>query len=121
MNATIGINISKMSPSLDRCLLPSNLYDAGCLTRNLCPQINSHIIKVGIIIIVCYIIYSWLSDWFFKKGYKLIPVYDYNNGFGKFIGNLNNEDTRIYWINWLKNRWITLFIAYITMIIYFNF
>ena len=93
--------------------------DVGIYYRNVCEQINNHFIRTGIIIVILYLFFCWFNWWFFNYGYKYI-TYDSSKGFGRFIGNLDNLDTRIYWDNFIKTKLLKLAIGYIVVIIYFK-
>jgi hypothetical protein len=96
--------------------------DAGIYYRNVCGQLSSYFIKVGIIIIALYIFISWFNWWFFNYGYLKISYkhYDQSTKLGKFIGSLNDLDTRIYWEYFIKMRLLKLAIGYIAVVVYFN-
>ena len=95
--------------------------DAGFYYRNVCEQINNYFVRTGIIIIILYLFFCWFNWWFFNYGYKLkIFNYDKLSKFGKFVGDLNNLDTRVYWDNFIKSRLLKLTIGYIVVTIYFN-
>ena len=88
--------------------------------KSICGQLNSYFIRTGLIIISLYILFSWFNWWFFNHGYKKIPYYDHNIGFGKFIGDLDNINTRIYWDIWIKDKLSKVMMGYIFIVIYFN-
>lgn len=87
--------------------------------QSICTQLNDYFIRTGIILICLYIFFSWFSWWFFNHGYKRIS-YDSSEGFGRFIGNLDNLDTRIYWDIWIKDKLSKLMMGYIFIVVYFN-
>lgn len=84
-------------------------YSIECLYKLICPQINNHFVRLGIIIIITYIIISWIKWWFFNHGYKKfnLPYFD-------FIHH------RLYWNMWIQDRFIIIMVIYIAMVVYLS-
>jgi len=90
-------------------------YDAQCIISQICPQINQHIITMGIYIVAFYILFSWFKWWFFKHGYKLLQDREY-----KFWGNFHKLSTRLYWDTYVRELYVKFMLAYIMMVVYLN-
>lgn len=90
--------------------------------KDICTQMSDYFVRTGIIIVCLYIFFSWFNWWFFNKGYKLISYkyYDQTTSFGKYIGNLNNLKTRIYWDIFIKDKLSKFMLGYIVVVIYLN-
>ena len=115
------MNISTNLSIKDFVRFNTSKVDAGIYYRNVCGQIDVYLLKTGIIIVLVYLFFCWFNWWFFNYGYKFkLFNYDKNSKFGRFIGDLNNLDTRIYWDNFIKSRLLKLTIGYIVVVIYFN-
>jgi hypothetical protein len=97
------------------CMTRKDAYSLDCLYKTICPQFNKYLIKTGLIIIITYIILSWLLWWFFKYGYKLTQYREI-----KFIGNLHHINTRIYWDTWIRARISKAMLGYISIIVYLS-
>ena len=87
--------------------------------QSICTQLGDYFIRTGIILICLFIFFSWFNWWFFNYGFKKID-YDKGSKFGRFIGNLDNKETRIYWDMWIRHKLSLLLIGYIVVVIYFN-
>lgn len=115
----ININFSEIAlnstaPNIYACK-GANMYSVECLNRLICPQISQHFIKMGIIIVIIYVLSSWLLNWYFSKGYlKYFPP---NN---KFFGNFEEIETRAYWELWINKRISNFMLAYIIMVVYLS-
>jgi hypothetical protein len=83
-----------------------------------CFQLNSQLIKTGFIIVIAYILYTWLGNYFFMHGYKRFK-YDKDSAIGRFIGDLDSLQTRIYWDSFIKDKFAKVMIGFIVMILYF--
>ena len=114
MNNLTNISIS----DLTKFNAPTRM-DAGVYYRTVCEQLNTYFIRTGIILVILYVFICWFNWWFFNYGYKKLN-YDSSKGFGKFIGNLDNRDTRIYWDIFIKEKLTKLLVCYIVVVIYFN-
>ena len=114
MNNTINLSIT----DLTKFNAPQT-YNVRNIYTSVCTQLNDYFIRTGLILICLYIFFSWFNWWFFNHGYKKIS-YDSSKGFGGFIGNLDNRDTRIYWDIWIKDKLSKLMIGYILIVVYFN-
>ena len=115
LNFTIGERV------IDQCLLPNNHYRADCLYKVLCPQLNDHIIRVGIAIIISHIVLSWLLWWFTSYGYKYLNYnYMQNRHLKKFLGDFREKDTRLYWDVWIRARLTALELGYIAMVVWLS-
>ena len=80
-----------------------------CVYAKICPQLTTHFITTGIIILSLYVVTSWVTWWFFKYGYKR-----YN------FKSLENEFNRLWWHDWIKARFLMIMTLYIVMVIWFN-
>lgn len=111
-----SINLSNIN--LSRFTTPQriNVLD---VYKDICTQLSDYFVRTGLIIICLYIFFSWFNWWFFNKGYKLIS-YDSSKGFGRFIGNLDYVETRIYWDIWIKDKLSKVMMGYIFIVVYFN-
>lgn len=107
-NITINLNALNQSISKD----PINIKDFVCY------QLNHQLIKTGIIIVVLYILYTWFSVYFFNSWYKKFK-YDKCSAIGRFIGDLDILNTRLYWDIFIRDKFAKVMIGYIVMIIYF--
>lgn len=116
MNNTLNISmidVSKFTAPAGRGINIQHFY------KDICSQLNSYFIRTGIILVCLYIFFSWFNWWFFNYGYKKID-YDKHSWFGKFIGDLDNIDTRVYWDIWIRNKLSKLLVGYIIVVVYFN-
>ena len=114
MNNTI--NLSNIDVS--KFVMPQKI-DMRVFYKSLCQQFNSYFVNMGITLICLYIFFCWFNWWFFNYGFKKFD-YDKSSGFGKYIGDLNNRDTRIYWDIWIKNKLSKLLVGYIVVVVYLN-
>ena len=103
------------NPNYPKECFENGQYSIECLYNTICPQLNSYFINTGIAIILIYILMSWLLWWYFKYGYKKFPI-----PANKFIGDMRNIETRIYWDCWIRARLTTLCIAYIAMVVWLS-
>ena len=87
--------------------------------KSICDQLSSYFVRTGLILIGLFIFFSWFNWWFFKYGYKKID-YDKSSGFGKFIGDLDNINTRIFWDVWIRHKLSLVLLGYIAVVVYFN-
>jgi len=116
-----GINTTEAIKNslVHSCQSNNGEYSAQCLYDVLCPQMSQYFINTGIIIIVAYIVLSWLCWWFFKYGYKHLK-YDKNSAFGKWLGDLDKKETRAYWDNFIKTRLVKVMLGYIAVVVWFH-
>jgi hypothetical protein len=63
MNQTM-IDFSGLNKTLDLCLNMDGSYKTECLARSLCQGLDGWIIKGCVILIMLYIVITWLSYWF---------------------------------------------------------
>lgn len=110
MNNTINLN-----QNFSNINIPIQTID---LKELACFQLSEHIIKLGIVSILLYIIYTWLSYYFFTKWYKYIK-YDKNNFISRFIGNLEDRERRLYWDFFIRDRFTKIFMGIVIVVIYF--
>jgi len=99
--------------------------DIGVYYKDVCQQLNKYFIRTGLIIIILYIFIHWFNWWFFNYGYKkfnnfIFLSFDEKSKIRKYIGNLNNLETRIYWDIWIKNKLMKLMVGYISIVVYLN-
>lgn len=107
------------NPNLPKVCWNGNEYSLEYMVNQICPQINAHMLNVGIGLIIAYVVVGWGSWWFFNYGWKRIPPYDTSKGFGKYIGDIAKIETRIYWDTWLKARVSRAMLFYITILLVF--
>jgi len=93
----------------------NSVHNGLGLYPSMCEQLNSYFIKMGLAIIILYIVSSWFLWWFFKHGYKML-----NNKKIGFIGDLSQLETRIYWDNWIRLRISKIMLGYILVNVWFN-
>ena len=98
-----------------KCMVREYAYDIDCLYKTICPQYNQYFIKIGLIIIISYIVIMFLKWLFLKHLYKLTP----NKKCG-FWGNFYNIETRIYWDNFINARLGKLMLGYIAVVVYLS-
>ena len=115
MNNTINLSINNLS----QFTFSNQRINILQVYESICGQLNSYFVNMGITIVCLYIFFSWFNWWFFNYGFKKID-YDKSSNFGKFIGDLNDKDTRIFWDTWIKERLSKLLVGYIIVVIYFN-
>lgn len=84
-------------------------YSLECLYEVICPQFNKYFIRVGLILIISYIIITWLLWWFMKYGYKRIG-YVYFQDFEK----------RVYWEVWIRQRLSLAMLIYIVVVVWLS-
>ena len=99
----------------DSCIRGLNTLDSECILRTFCPQLSRWYIHTGIIIIVTYLLLSWLLWAFLKYWYKYLP-----NRSLYILGNLHILETRIYWDTWVRARISKLMLGYIIVVVYLN-
>jgi len=117
MNTTIitdfGKNLSTGSygynPNLPETCWSGTKYSIECIYDVICPQINHHFVKTGLIIVITYIIISWVKWWFLNHGYKKFDK----------TAHLTRED-RLYYNTWIMDRIIMVSIVYISMVVYLS-
>lgn len=91
------------------------VYNADCMIKNICPQLNSYYVRMGIIILVSYVVISWFSWWFFNHGYKLTPNHKLS-----FFGNFHVLDTRIYWDTFIRSKLLKFSMGFIAVVVWLN-
>ena len=115
MNNSINISINDLS----KFVIPNQKIDILQVYNSICNQLGSYFVRTGLILICLFIFFSWFNKWFFNSGYKIID-YDKSSSFGKFIGDLDNIDTRIYWDIWIRHKLSLLLVGFIAVVVYFN-
>lgn len=125
MNESIIFNMSMPNLYGHVSGMPENCYSNGhynadCIFKLVCNQLNHWVIKTGIIIIVSFIIMSWILWYFLKYGYKYIPDYSGNEMLIKIFGDMRNLETRIYWDMFIRNKFLKIMTAYIAVVVYLN-
>jgi len=90
-------------------------FDSLGSYSSLCGQFNTYIVKLGIIIIISYIVLYWFLWWFLNYGYKKLksPL--------PYFGDLKIIDNRVYMDSWIKNKLSKFMLGYITVIVYITF
>jgi hypothetical protein len=112
MNNTINLSINDFTFSNQRI----NVLD---VYKSVCNQLGTYFIRTGLILICLFIFMCWFNKWFFNSGFKLIS-YNKSSTFGKYIGDLDNKDTRIYWDIWIRHKLSQVLVGYIAVVVYFN-
>lgn len=98
-----------------QCMIKGNQFSFECIYKTLCPQIPAWLVKTGLYIIIIYILVSWLLWFYFRFGYKI-----WKPNPNKFIGDMSNIETRIYWDSWIRIRLTKVMLGYIAVVVYFN-
>ena len=117
MNIThIPLNISTtlLDPTA-QCLNNNGVLSVECLNRLICPQLNNYFIKTGIWLVAIYIFVGWFLWWFMNYGYKLTEDTEV-----KYIGNMHDLKTRMYWDSWIRARMSILLLMYIVIVVWLN-
>ncbi len=105
---SFSLNISSKANSIyDICLTKEGFYGAECLYRNICTNLNQQFIKTGVIIIITYILIMW--------GLYFLNHYWYHR-----FDYFKEEHNLIYWNDWIKTRFLNLFLIYTAMYLFFN-
>ena len=118
MNNLTNISLNVSAIDVSQFVMPRKV-EIRFLYKSICQQFSSYFVNTGIILVCLYIFFCWFNWWFFNKGYKLI-IYDKSLPLGKYIGDLDNRDTRIYWDIWIRNKLSKLLVGYIIVVIYLN-
>jgi len=107
----------------DICKTAIGQYSADCLNKWFCPQINAYVVNVGLILVIAVVVGSWGLWWFVNHGYKLI---DYETpewlpgGWAFLIfGDLQKPETRIFWVDFVKDREIKILVGFVIIIVFF--
>lgn len=112
----LGNNLSNRINDIPaKCMLSKNSYSLDCLYNSICPQFNHYFIKIGLIIIISYIIISWFLWWFLNYGYKKLK-----NKKMQYIGNLDILETRIYWDTFIRAKITKVMLGYIAIVVYLS-
>lgn len=127
-NSSAYLANSDMFPGMNlpaECYLKANQYSAKCLNSWFCPQMPSYMVNLGIGLIIAYIVASWAlwalnQPWCYDKIDDWLIQY---RGAYEFIGDMTEFETRVYWIDFFKSRFITAFLIYlgITVWLYWGF
>ena len=124
INSSLGTLANPIKYNPEECIV-DGLHGIECLYATICPQMNQHIITLGLWILGIGIIFSWLSWWFFNHGYKkvnwlkLMNRSEYYKIFGEY-GNLMYYENRIFWMLWLKDRFFKFMLLYIAMVVWMS-
>jgi len=106
----IGKPLSNITNEIPlECMIRENAYSLDCIYKTICPQFNKYFIRIGLIIIIGYIIIMFLKWWFFKYGYLIFK-----------ITSLNDIDKRIYWDTFINSRLAKIMLGYITIVVYLS-
>ena len=120
MNNLTNISINVSGIDVSEFVMPHRM-DMRVFYKSMCQQFSSYFVNTGIVLVCLYIFFCWFNWWFFNYGYKLeMFSYDKSSKFGRYIGDLNNRDTRIYWDIWIRNKLSKLLVGYIVVVIYLN-
>lgn len=90
--------------------------DSISIYQSICYQYKSYIITTGIGIISLNILLHWFCWWFFNHGYKKIEIEE--GAFKRYIGNLDNLETRAYWDIFIKHKLNLLMMGFISVIVW---
>lgn len=96
----IGVNFSTIGGLLGKCQINFGEYDAACVYNHFCTQFNDYFIKMGISVVVVYIVGGWFLWWFLQHGYKMLPWDKINKDpvmLRLLMGDMRNIETRQYW------------------------
>jgi hypothetical protein len=85
----------------------SKTLDTDCVLRTYCPQLSSHIVNLGIIIIILIVALTWLKWWYLNHGYE------------KYMPNLTYEQ-RIKINNFIMDKLLKFCVGYIVMVVYMS-
>jgi len=99
-----------MNLSIDNVSIHMSAFDRipiEDITRSYCEQINHHVIMLGGIIVVGYLVLSWIKWWFFNYGYKYAESTYFNN-----------VDVRIYWDDFIKEKMLKFMLGYIALVVF---
>ena len=118
MNITNNINLTNFT-------ITNTNMDIGIYYKDVCEQLNHYFVTTGLILICLYVFICWFNWWFFNYGFKKIDYFkeiDYNKSseIRKFIGDLNNLETRAYWDIYIKSKLMKLLVGYIVIVVYLN-
>lgn len=103
------------------CMTYTNQYSTECIYQTICGQLNHWFLVMGILIILLWLVMSWLKWYFFRFGYKkILRFYDPTSAFWKYVGNLEYNGTRIYWDIWLDRRLTKFMLGYIVVMLWLN-
>ena len=89
--------------------------DVRGLIKNICSQYNTHMVKMGIIIVVSYIFLCWFNWWFYNHGYKKMENIKY-----PVLGRIYEVNRRIYLDVLTRNMHHKWAIAYIVVHLFFT-
>jgi len=122
----LPINISALNNTIymivdpyKECFLNGQMK-LECINRYICPQIPKYFVKTGFLIIIAYILISWLLWWFFRHGYKMIDYSKYSreDAFNRFVGDLREESTRIYWDYFIRDKLAKLLLGFVVVMVW---
>lgn len=88
-------------------------YSLECLYNILCPQFNSYFIRIGITLVVAYILITWLLWWFMRYGYMYLSRKTDNLYFMSF-------EKRVYWEVWIRQRLEWAMAVYIIIVVWLS-
>ena len=84
-----------------------DVIDIQCVTNHICAQVNRYILNYAIAIIILYIIMCWSTWWFFNHGYKRLKT------------NYFTYEKRIYWNQFIRDKFTKFCVGYIAVIVWF--
>lgn len=105
------------------CFVESkNMYSLECIHQTICSQFNEYFIRTGLILLISYVIASWVLWWFFHHGYKRVPIELYEEGtlFKKVIGDLRLLQNRVYWDIAIRGIFYKLMFVFIVIVVYLS-
>lgn len=116
------------------CLSGDNMFSLECVYNQICPQFNSYFIKMGIIIIIAYLLMTWFLWWFLNYRYskkpsrfniinKIYSKFNYiteTTGFIKVFGDLKDIDQRIFLDGYIRNKMLKLAVGFIAVVVWLS-
>ena len=98
----------------------ARLQTVECMNKLFCPQLNTYFIKTGIGLIFATIVLTIIADKFVKKWYKYIKLPNEPKWLINFIGDLNNENTRLWWRVHILDTMNAIMMFYVMLVVWLN-
>lgn len=124
----INPNLSQMALNItaDICSGESQRYSIDCLNKWFCPQISHYYWTTGLMVVLIYIIGSWLL-WAFwsstKAGFLGISwdrTYQDHPELLKILGDLRTLEGRMAADSWIRDKMAKLLIGFIVVFLWLN-
>lgn len=119
-NLTLRTNTSNFfnQTLLQRDCFGKEYFNAECLHKYFCPQLNSYFVNIGLILFCLTVLMYWFNWFFFHHAYKWI---DWTEGYHvKFFGDMRNLHTRAYWDVTIKEQLLKAWMVYGAFVVYLN-